>query len=136
MGRGDIQIEPPQCRGQIVEQAGPVEPGHLDHRETARCGVVEHDFRDHHEGLRALARLAPAIDEIGDLHLALERALDRAGNLLGTAQFILVPIKRPRQEDRIERHTIHRGEDLGIDDVAAGGGTGAGDDGEQARMVR
>ena len=40
------------------------------------------------------------------------------------------------EEDRIERHPVGGGEDLGIDDIAPRRRTGTGDDGEQARMVR
>ena len=71
------------------------------------------------EGLRPLARRALAVDEVGDLHLALERPLDRGRDALGPAQLVLVPVEGAREEDRVERHAVGGREDLRIDDVAA-----------------
>ena len=54
----------------------------------------------------------------------------------GTAQLVLVAVEGARDEDGVERQTVGGGEDLGIDDIGASRGAGAGDDGQQARMVR
>ncbi len=41
MGRGDVEPEPGDGRGQLVEQAGAVEPDHLDHGVAVRPLIVE-----------------------------------------------------------------------------------------------
>src|ERR1700756_2794473 len=41
MGRGDVEPEPRDGRGQFIEQAGAVEPDHLDHGEAVRPLIVE-----------------------------------------------------------------------------------------------
>ena len=88
------------------------------------------------EGLRAARCGGPlAVDEIGDPDLALERPLDGGGDALGPAQLVLVAVEGAREEDGVERHAVGGGEDLRVDDVAARRRAGAGDDGEQPRMV-
>ena len=57
------------------------------------------------------------------------------GDPLGPAQLVLVPVEGAGEDDGVERHAVRRGEDLRVDDVAARRRAGAGDDGEQARMV-
>ena len=55
---------------------------------------------------------------------------------LGAAQLVLVALEGAGDEDRVERAAVDGGEDLRVDDVGAGRRAGAGDDREQARMVR
>ena len=125
MGRGDVEVELAERRREVVEQARPVEARHLDHGLAVRQGVVDGHLGRHVEGLGALLRRALAVHEVGDLHLALERPLDRFGDPLGPAQLVLVPVEGARQDDGVERHAVRGGEDLRVDDVAARGRAGA-----------
>ena len=51
MRRGDVEVELRQRRGQLVEQARPVEPGHLDHGVAVRPLVVDGHLGLDREGL-------------------------------------------------------------------------------------
>ena len=60
MRRGDVEAELRQRRGQLVEQARPVEAGHLDHRVAVGPLVVDGDLGLEREGLEpALGGRAP-----------------------------------------------------------------------------
>ena len=65
----------------------------------------------------------------------LQRALHAFRDADGAAQLVLVLGEFAADEDRVEGEAVRRREDLGIDDVGAGGGAGAGDDRQEPRMI-
>ena len=64
-----------------------------------------------------------------------ERLFDVGGDPLSAPQFVLLALEGARDEDRVEREAVGRGEDLSVDDIAAGCGAGAGDAGQEPRVV-
>ena len=74
-------------------------------------------------------------DDLGQAHRARQRLLDQVADLAGAALLVGLVVELAADRDRIERLAVGGGEDLRVDDVAAGGGAGAGDDRQQPRMV-
>ncbi len=74
-------------------------------------------------------------DDLGHPDGARQRLLDQVADAAGAAQFVGLVVELAVDEDGIERAAVGGGEDLGVDDVAAGGGAGAGDDRQQPGMV-
>ena len=58
------------------------------------------------------------------------------GHALGPAALVLLGLEFALDQNRVERHAVGGGEDLGAGDVGAGRRTGAGDERQQARMIR
>ena len=51
MSRTDVEVEPRNSRGELVEQARPVEAGDFQHRVLVRKIVIDRHFRRDAEGL-------------------------------------------------------------------------------------
>ena len=66
---------------------------------------------------------------------SLQRLLDQRGDALAAPHLVLVGVEGAADDDGIERAAVGGGEDLRVDDVGVAGRAGAGDDGEEARMV-
>ena len=81
------------------------------------------------------AALRPAGDHLGQADGAGQRLLDQVADAAGPALLVGLVVELAVDGDRIERLAVGGGEDLRVDDVGAGGGAGAGDDRQQARMV-
>ena len=87
------------------------------------------------EGLGAALRLGALGDHLRQPALARQHVLDQLADALGAAPLVLVAVELAADQDRVERLAVGGGEDLRVDDVAAGRGAGAGDHRQQARMV-
>ena len=134
MCRSDIEIEPPQSGGELVEQTRTIQPRYFDDSVAVGLGIIDDHFGDDMEGLAVFA-LVLGGDCLCNLDFTFQRLFDAVGNTVGAAQFVLIIIKGARDRDGIECHAIRGRENLCIDDIGPGGGTGSGDDGQQARMV-
>ena len=71
----------------------------------------------------------------GSQALARQHVLDQPADALGAPPLVLVAVELAADQDGVERAAVGGGEDLRVDDVAAGRRAGAGDDRQQARMV-
>src|SRR5271155_2602365 len=134
MGGTDVQIELRKGGSEVVEKARTVESGNLEHGVAIRKGIVDHDLRLDRE--RSGARVGTALggDDFADFDLAAQRLFDRAGHAPAASQLVLVTVEGARNEDRVERETVGRRENMGVDDIAARPRAGAGDDREEPGM--
>ena len=137
MGAGDLQAEPGQRRGDIVEEPRAVAAVDLDHRVVGAGLVVHQHARRHLEDAGAAGQAAAAHD------------LQFPGRVQPSRQRVLDALPKPFQAFRIvERaaagvldgegvqcHAVGEGEDLGIDDGGGAKGHGPGDAGEETRVV-
>src|SRR3984957_20858335 len=132
--RGDVEVELGQRGGELVEQAGAVEAAYLDHGVAVRPGIVDVDLWLDREGLDAALRRRALLHPLGQLYVAVQRALDRIGDADGAPSLVVVELELARHRYGVEREPVGGGEDLRVDDVGAGGRAGAGDDREQPGM--
>ena len=136
MRRGDVEIEVGDRPRQVVEQAGTVEAGRLDGGELVRPGVVDEDAGLQRERAKAGAALRPCAATISGSRTAPDSACSmRSPTRRARRNLVGLVVELAVDEDGIERPAVGGGEDLGVDDVGAGGGAGAGDDRQQPRMV-
>ena len=135
LGRGDLQVQLGDGGGDVVKETGPVAAVDLDQGIGGGCRVV-----DHHPGL--IKEHPGAGGQVGLYGEPLgQTAL--GGN--HPFQGIFEPAQRPRfavslavdvlDPERIQRHAVAHGENLGIDDIGARERHGAGDPREQAPIV-
>ena len=134
MGRGDVEVEFRDRRGQLIQQARPVEAGHLDHGVAVRPLVVDGDFRLDHEGARLASGGAPR-HHFGQPQLAFQHVLDHFADPGRAPSLVLVAVVFPRYRDGVERAAVGGGVDLGVDDIGARRSAGAGDDRQQPGMI-
>ena len=119
-----------------IQQAGPVEAGHLDHGVAVRPLIVDGDFRLDRERLQPRPwrprawRPPPAAAACPRSTFSIDLADAR-----GAARLVLVAIEFARDRDGVERAAVGGGVDLRVDDVGAGRRAGAGDDRQQPGMV-
>ena len=118
------------------EQARPVETGNLDHRVAAGKIVIDRHLGLNREGVVTFVARLSRRRHFGQSDLAAQGLLNVGGDALASPQLVLVALESARNENRVERKAVGRGEDLGVDDVAARRRAGAGDAGEKPRMVR
>ena len=99
-------------------------------------GVVDQHLGRHREGADAAAApLAPLGHQRAEPDLALEQLLDGLGDAPRAPQLVLVLLELARQQEGVEREAVARRRDVRARDVGAGGGAGAGEQRQQARMV-
>ena len=135
MGRGDVEVELRDRGGQLIQQAGPVEAGDLDHGVAVRPLVVDGHFRLDHERPRLAAAGGAARHHFGQPQFAFQHLLDHLADPRRAPALVLVAVVFPRDRDGVERAAVGGGVDLRVDDVGAGRGAGAGDDRQQPGMV-
>src|SRR5581483_10131194 len=133
MRRGDVEVQARKRVGEIVEKPRPVETGDFDHAVAVGPGVVDGNFR--HDGKRSVALLRTAGDDFGQAHFAFQRLFYALGDSCGAAFLVLVVVEFARDRNRIEREPVGRGENLRVDDVAAGDGASPRNRREEPRMV-
>ncbi len=130
-----LQVELRQRARQIEQQARPVAAIDLDDRVRAARRVVDEDARRHGEDLRPardrrrLVQLDMRLDPARHHVLEHDREL---GELLGPVEGAALGVLH---QERVERHPVRQGQDLGVDDVGAGERQRARDAREQARMI-
>ena len=134
--RGDVEEEVGQRARQLVEQARPVAPGHLDHGELIGERIVDDDLRLDREGHDAARRRAALGQQILEPDVAAQQAPDHVADAAAAAELVLVVLELAVEQEGVERIAVARRHDVGAGDVGAGGGAGAGEQRQQTRMVR
>ncbi len=133
----DVEVQPAQRRGELVEQARPVQARDLDDRVPGGQRVVD----DHlaaatwnafgaalRSGPRAATASAIRISPFSARSMCCATRSARRSSSSSMS-------KARRDEDGVERQAVGGGEDLRVDDVGARRRAGAGDDRQQAGMV-
>ena len=88
------------------------------------------------KALMRCLRPVGAGDRLLEPEFAAQRLANDVGDALGPAALVLLGLELALDQNRVERHAVGGGEDLGARDVGAGRRTGAGDERQQARMIR
>ena len=71
---------------------------------------------------KALARASGGAlggDHLAEANLAAQRLFDAGGDAIGATQFVVVEFEGAREQDRVEREAVGRGEYLRVDDIGA-----------------
>src|SRR5262249_52548371 len=131
MGRADVEGKLRQSPGQLEQQAGTIEPGHLDHGVAARPAIVDVYLGQQCESIEPRPRGFPFGHDLRQLEVAAQGLFDRIGHACGPASFVGVEVELTRDGDGVGRAALGGGEDLRVDDVGAGNRARAGDDREQ-----